>query len=278
MNKRITHGLIAAVLSMGVAGIAFAGPTPVNTSEQNGEHSLQHILNYITEDGTSSIDVNALGANGQLPTDSYFRVNSEGSGDATILIEIAGHRNINQLGIFDRDDPGNTLLLFDGSDSASDSIQLKRASCIPGHSGCNPNTLTLSGTSKSITLGSSNEFGYFLRAGDDGQPFYSDMSLNSDGADHLVGFQGNDDQININCARRTDWTTRCPAANYYDFDPGEIIFGWEDVSAAGWDQDYNDFVFETQSMSAVPGPGVLGMFGLGLLMLVGGLRWRGKAR
>lgn len=84
---------------------------------------------------------------------------------------------------------------------------------------------------------SSNLFGFYLDTPDG--TWFSQVSRNSDGADHMVAYELG----------------------------GQYLFGWEDLSLRGWDQDYNDFVVLVSGVKgvSVPEPATLSLLGLGML-------------
>ena len=77
-----------------------------------GGASLQGILDGITVGGDSSIDV----VTDPLDDveDAYWSITAQGSASASIIIELAGYAGSNVLGVYDKTNAGNQVVLFDG--------------------------------------------------------------------------------------------------------------------------------------------------------------------
>ena len=151
-----------------------------------GEDNLQEILDAITIDGDSSVDVTSDYLNDTM--DSQWQLTASGGSVATIVIEIAGMANSNSFGVYNG---GSMVELFAGGDGAVDQITFS--------------LLENLGTGEYYTevnqvqtgdVWDSQYFGYYLKNGN-GQIFYSDTSLNEDNFDHMLAYQGTGDDVQI---------------------------------------------------------------------------------
>lgn len=156
--------------------------------------------------------------------DTFWEIDAdEAEAVAVIVIEIAGFKNGNLFGIYDANDPHNRVQLFDGPDGASDSIVLEVMS--------NGSVLIDGGTAGAFTSG---RFGFYLdsTAFKRGGLFFSDSSLNPEGNDYMVAYQG-DGQMSVDP----------PGEEFGEevFQLNEFIIGFEDLAPIA-DRDYEDFV------------------------------------
>lgn len=251
MKKLVNLGIMTvAVLLFG--GQAFA--VPVNVSGSNGETTLQGVLDGITVGGDSSVNVTT----DQMSPSAYWSVNGSGGSFSQIVIEIAGNAGSNTFGIFDAANPGNQVELYSGADSMGDSATFGFL---------NGGGVWTSNTNNVVGSGfGGNLFGFYLDTPNG--LFFSDSSLNSDDAAHMVGYRGgNGDTVQIADSMPGLWGVN------------EYIFGWEDEAAPDWDWDYNDMVVVVESMTAVavPAPGVLGFALVGLSLIGFGVVVRRRA-
>ena len=202
--------LLAWIAATGALIAASAQATPIRLD--GPETNLQQILN--TYAGPGTIDVTA----DQHALDEGFTFSGFNIGLAGIIVELAGYKDLNAFGIYDILDPTNRHEILGGPANACPASSCAAAFTLPG-------TFT------------SGLFGFYLDTPDG--LWFSQSSLNVDGADHMVAYELG----------------------------GSYIFGWEDLTSTAWDQDYNDFVVLVSGVRgvSVPEPATLGLLGLGLL-------------
>ena len=235
MKKTILTSLALGVMSVGLmAGNAMALPGS----------SLQGVLDGITKGpiaGSSSVDVTTdFVAEG---VDAYWAIGGSGGSLATIVIELAGFANSNIFGLYDATDPSKKVTLFDGS--ASTGFQALVSILFDG------SVIKNFGDTGIDFAG--NKFGYFLDS--PGGMFYSDSALNASVEDHMFAYQGVGDMVQILPYSPGPWGA------------SEYVLAWEDLPGAGG--DYDDFVVMVESVTPVPEPATMLLFGTGLASLAG---------
>jgi len=288
MNNFKVFGLISAVAMLAAAGQAFATPCPTTISDPSlvtntsgspvciaqygldgSLTGLQSILGLNSVTNPNGIITSGPGVNvytSQTIPSSFWAMGGTGLSANKIVLEFAGNANVNSFGIFDPNNPANNLLLFSGPASSGASTILIN------NGGGSYTALYVGGNGQSAgsntaTFSLTNVFGYYLNT-----PFgffYSDPALNEvggttypNGTPHMVAYDGN----GTNTIKIGN-TTGVWGANEY-------IMAWEDTPFKSSDLDYQDFIVIVESVHPIPEPGVLGMFGLGLIGVMFAVRMR----
>ncbi len=231
MNRKLLAAAIALTAWTGSASaIVVSGSTG---------NALQTNLNNATVGGNSSIDVNADQIADGL--DSYWEIVGGSGSTTTLVLELAGKRESNTFGIYDRNDTSNYVELFAGSDVAS----AQRTLTIDGGG-----AVFIDGVDQGVNL-STGQFGFYLAR--PGVQFYSDSTLNPGGTDQMAAYRGTGvDTLDLAGLGQFLWTD------------DQYIIAWEDMPYGRSDKDVNDLVVLIDGVVNVPEPGTLALLGLGL--------------
>lgn len=224
-------------LIAGVALVASASAlaTPVNLGGESPD--LQTVINNLyTNAGTSIANAPNVNTN-QAAESGQFQIEASGGSVSTMVIEVAGNAGTNTFGIYDVSNPSNFLQLFAGSASAGGLSFLSVTDTF---------LFSVAGGGSAQFTGPT--FGYYLGTAA-GPTFYSQASLNG-GDDHMVAFKGDGDTIKLPTRPAGVWGS------------SSYIQAWEDVALGSSDKDYQDMVIYVESVTAVPEPGTVALFGL----------------
>ena len=255
-SKRILTGVFA----LGMIALVFASPAPIVQSPwapvtgNGSEKNLSDIINSRISGGPT-VDVN----NDRLvPANSWISTATQSSA-TQLIIEFAGFSLNNSFGIYNTSNPNQLVEVYSGANAGGSSAAITFG--IVGGTKIGVSGFDQAGLSISKTYDYNfSSFGFYLKniANDGGFTFYSDAGMNSDGKEHMVAYQGKDQQFSIyNNGSYAPWTK------------DEYILGWEDkTTATGSDWDFNDMVVMVESVQ-VPEPGILSLFGAGLLAFIG---------
>ena len=200
-------------------------PTPFwdNTSWDGSQQNVGYILQPY-----QPLDYWSIA--GGVDKNVYFINSNNNPESVMLLIEIAGNKNINQLYVYDKDNPGDQIQVFSGSDS-------------PG-----------SPTSVTVTIPTSWSGYGFLLKGAGNTNFYS-TSVDGATSDGNFAFFAPDGSL-----------TSLGNGGY----SGNVWYvAVEDLPLCNSDKDYNDMVFKVTNLSTPVPPSALllgtGLLGLGLV-------------
>jgi hypothetical protein len=243
--KQFSNILIFLVFAVFlIVGSAWADPFSFGVG---GSGQLQSVLDNITVGGNSSIDVtqDALAD----VKDSYWKIVATES-VSTMVFNLSAYFAPNtKFGIYDSTDKDNYVQLFDGATVGS---QITLSITSQGN-------VFINGSDTGINLHSESfSFGYYVDSSyySGGGKWYSDTSLNFDQTDHMIAYQGkNEDTIKIG-QNSGLWTS------------SDYILAFEDLNfVTGSDGNYSDLVVMVKSVqpAPVPEPATMLLFGSGLV-------------
>lgn len=244
MTNRVS---VLQLTMLAAMGLAAAQANALCTFGGSGEPSLQGSFNTM-------LGANTLSATNACLDDgndaAWTTVGSIGQID--IVLELAGNASTNTFGVYDLNNPGARLSIFDGADSAGDQAILRLRQTVNGWRLSVQELGSSTWTHQTI---STSAFGFYLSV-QGGNTFYSQTARNADGTDHLYAYQGTG----------TPFLTGPLAGEF--FSRQDYILAWEDLLGGG-DRDYQDFVAVVQDITPVPLPTPVLLLISGLVGLAG---------
>ncbi len=238
-----------------LAGAAFATPVATSGSFDGDGKTLQDYLQSWAAPGTV-IPNNFVNTN-QYSPDEMWTIGSTGTSAVTFVFELTSNSGNNSFGIYNLADPTQRLTIYNGAvASTGQRAVLSESFSTPGMFSTylvDSNGLPVGGAT-SVTW-SSSSFGLFMEAG--GTTYYSQSVLNANGADQLVAYQGE--------GQNMKWPFL--NGNSKPWLANEILLAWEDINTynGGGDRDYNDMVILMESIKSVPVPAPLALLAVGAL-------------
>jgi hypothetical protein len=202
----------------------------------SGEASLQQTFNDLFGAAAAPNAVSDCLDDGAGPgRDGVWQ--STGQSSATILLELAGFADFNSFGLYDPLNPANRLDVFTGRLGPGSTASLTFEN-IAGGTRISMNIVgSPNPATSSVFL--SEAIGFVLST-PEGNRFFSQSNLNTDGADHSYAYRGDG-----------AWFQRGSAMNT-QFGAHDAILAYEDLVHG--DNDFQDFVVLVRGVEPIPLP------------------------
>jgi hypothetical protein len=219
---------------------ARAALTQVSTSG-SGDGSIPGTLVTVMQSltGNSGYNVNSAANRVDDSSDQMWTA-PNGNGVATMLLTIAGYSGVNTFGIYNLNNPSQTLQIFGGGTGGTTSKALT----------FNNGTVTVNGNSLYV----GTDFGFYMASpGSPNGDWYSVQSQNSDKGDHMVTLTTSSPQtLNLSAPGLGSWAL--PGSQTLAWNPNSYLLGWEDLPVSGQnkgDVDYQDMLVEISGVVPV---------------------------
>lgn len=231
---------------------AFApGAQALCTFGPSGEPTLQQSFDGLFgASNAPNAETDCLADGSAAGQDGIWR---SSAASATVLLEIAGFANQNTFGLYDPTTPSNLFEVFAGPMGPGTTASLTFTSV----SGGTQVSVTIEGSIEPprVTTFSSEAFGFYITT-PEGNTFFSQSQLNSDGADHSYAYRGEGQVF-----------TGGPLAGT-TFGARDAILAYEDLVHS--DDDFQDFVVLVRGVEPIPLPAaawllISGFAGLGAM-------------
>jgi len=182
----VVHEVVPDPCSLDLTNLPTGGTVVVRTTR------LQDVIDSLHMGGKARLNVTTDYVSDNA--DSYWQITPrdgvgpvEGEAAALIVIELAGFAPGNKFGVYDPFDVNQRVLLFKGSQGATSSVSFMIAE---------NGSVVVDGMDTG-TVFSGQRFGFWLDSSMyiGGGLMFSDTSLNVDGKDHMLAYQGDNDVI-----------------------------------------------------------------------------------
>jgi hypothetical protein len=235
------------MMAMTALALASAQAHAVCTFGSSNEPTLQSSFNSLLGAGTLNASTACLDDGDDA---AWSTLGSRGEID--IVLELAGNAATNSFGVYDLNNPGARLTIFDANDVVGDQAVLRLRQLGDGWRVSVQETGARGWNHQFI---STSAFGFYLSTQSHGT-FFSDSSRNADGVDHLYAYQGTGTPF-----------TSGPLSGEV-FAARDYLLAWEDL-AGGGDRDHQDFVALVRDITPVPLPTPVVLLMSGLIGLAG---------